>query len=606
LTFRHFTRGLAFGAYEPSHGSYLPTEGVKILSNTFENTQLGVAFAGTVVGWEVSGNAFHDVAAGIFFSAFWPGMTGPSGLLIHDNDVTSDHVAITLQVSGGDPSVLGGVEIRGNRLSAYSEGVRVLAGDPLIVENTIETHGTGIRLSGQDSGEPYSVHDAVIRENQISALQPAFWGSRGIHLEEGSRNAFLQNTVNGFRDGISLHDCGEGTVVGNQIETHDCRSAGILLDHCSDADITDNIITKTGKHAHGVRLENGSDDNTITRNTIHGSGTFGSYGVLVYGSDRNLVADNALTETALGGGCEDPYSFVICSAYRADDNTGVFLVDADDNTVTGKEADIRSGNPEWANGVRLGMSRNYCEGESNNVVADNGLTAAVGVNLWDTPTNTGIFDNLLTGRGLGAGIEFRPASGNQVSANTITGFDRALSFLWGSSGNLIQHNNAYGNSVAVLNQGSGGVDVTENYWGTPCPPPELFAEATGSIEWFPHLTQFYPPAVLAKDLNGDGHADVCSRCPETGAEGVPAETLLPDHLADLNADGLFEINLGSAALPDIETSAYSLVDTYGCTCSQILSWKPGAEATGETRFGCTLETMTTWIQQIGWAKPRSK
>lgn len=417
-------------------------------------------------------------------------------------------------------------------------------------------------------------------------------------------NTFVENTIEGSRQPIDLWHCSSESVVGNEITTSECVSAAIRLYGCSDSRITDNVITKTGNHAHGIRLESQSNHNTVQRNTVNGSGRAGSYGIFVYGSDANLLSGNRLTETGVGGGCEDPSYFVVCSAYRADDSSGVFLVDADDNTVRDNTVDVRPREPGWpVNAVRLGSSANYCEGESNNEIVDNTLSGVIGLNLRGTPTNTRISGNFIEGPGTGTGVYFRPSSGNSVSENTVTGFDQAFLFETGSADNVVRHNNAYANHTAVENDQPGVVDVTENYWGTPCPPADLFVEQTGKIDWFPQLTGQYPPAVLAEDLNGDGYADTCGRCRESGVESVPAVGLLPQHLADVNADGRFEINLGSAALPRIAASDYSLVDTYGCTCSQILSWKPGAGADGETKFGCTLGTLTTWIRQIGWARP---
>jgi parallel beta-helix repeat protein len=423
---------------------------------------------------------------------------------------------------------------------------------------------------------------------------------------DAHHNTFSNNTIEGSRRGISLMDCSEESIVGNEISTDECIGAGINLYRCGNSDITDNVITKTGNHTHGIRLEMGSNDNTVARNTIHGSGIQGSYGVFVYGSDRNLLVENYLTETGTGGGCAEPWSFGICGQYRADDNNGVFLVDADDNTVRGNTISVDREDKDWAEGIRLGRSANFCEGEANNVLADNIVNAATGIYLRATPTNTQITGNTLTGFEKGTGIHFMPSSGSIVRDNTITGFNQGLLFREPSANNLLEHNNIYANQLGVWNWQTGDVDVRHNYWGTPCPPATLFEEATGTIQWFPQLTALFPPAMVAEDQNGDGYADVCGRCPETGSENVPTEYLAPQHLAYLNGDGFFKINVGSVEFPDIVSSSYSLVDTHGCTCEQILSWKPGVEASGEDRFGCTLGTMTTWIEQIGWARLREK
>ncbi len=108
---------------------------------------------------------------------------------------------------------------------------------------------------------------------------------------------------------------------------------------------------------------------------------------------------------------------------------------------------------------------------------------------------------------------------------------------------------------------------------------------------------------MAEDHDGDGVADVCGRCPETGSEVVPTELLLVDHYAEIGGDGVFNTNIGSAAAPEIVSSGYTLADTYGCTCEQILAWKPGLNS-GEFKYGCTEGTMQTWMSQTDWATPK--
>ena len=43
-----------------------------------------------------------------------------------------------------------------------------------------------------------------------------------------------------------------------------------------------------------------------------------------------------------------------------------------------------------------------------------------------------------------------------------------------------------------------------------------------------------------------------------------------------------------------------MVDTFGCSCEQILYCKPGANV-GELKWGCSEGTMHVWTSQIGWA-----
>jgi len=71
----------------------------------------------------------------------------------------------------------------------------------------------------------------------------------------------------------------------------------------------------------------------------------------------------------------------------------------------------------------------------------------------------------------------------------------------------------------------------------------------------------------------------------------------------------FQTNIGSINNPVIVNSKYSMIDTFGCTCEQILACKPGNNI-GEHRWGCTggpndidkkQGTMKIWTEQMAWA-----
>jgi len=103
------------------------------------------------------------------------------------------------------------------------------------------------------------------------------------------------------------------------------------------------------------------------------------------------------------------------------------------------------------------------------------------------------------------------------------------------------------------------------------------------------------------DSDGDGVPDSEDKCPDTVIpEGVPTDALRPNHYAQMDGDMYFETNTGSASNPYITDSSYSIVDTYGCSCEQILYCKPGAN-NGEEKWGCTAGTMNVWTNQIGWS-----
>jgi hypothetical protein len=108
------------------------------------------------------------------------------------------------------------------------------------------------------------------------------------------------------------------------------------------------------------------------------------------------------------------------------------------------------------------------------------------------------------------------------------------------------------------------------------------------------------------DADGDGVND-CTRDRCLGTkETAPSVSLNPNMYADVDKDGMFEVNLGSASKPKIVDSGITMADTYGCSCSQILTCKAGQNE-GELKYGCSggkdaQGTMGIWIQQKAWAQ----
>ena len=102
------------------------------------------------------------------------------------------------------------------------------------------------------------------------------------------------------------------------------------------------------------------------------------------------------------------------------------------------------------------------------------------------------------------------------------------------------------------------------------------------------------------DADGDGVHDDVDKCLGSAMpENVPTQSLRPNHYADLDGDAVLETNTGSTDSPVIE-DGYSLVDTFGCTCEQVLFCKPGGNG-GEYKFGCTSGTMDIWMSQSAWS-----
>ncbi len=95
----------------------------------------------------------------------------------------------------------------------------------------------------------------------------------------------------------------------------------------------------------------------------------------------------------------------------------------------------------------------------------------------------------------------------------------------------------------------------------------------------------------SQDKDSDGVLDNEDRCPNTVLpESVPTKKLLRKRYADIDGDGIFETKE-----KEIIDSQYSLNDTYGCTCEQILDLKHNNIA--EKKFGCRIKTIDMFMHE---------
>lgn len=99
------------------------------------------------------------------------------------------------------------------------------------------------------------------------------------------------------------------------------------------------------------------------------------------------------------------------------------------------------------------------------------------------------------------------------------------------------------------------------------------------------------------DSDGVNDCNGTDKCLGTGLpELVPTVELKPNHYADVDGDGVLEVNDPHDGIVD----GINLADVYGCSCEQILICKPGGN-NGEQKFGCSPGTINVWTEQSGWA-----
>jgi len=68
------------------------------------------------------------------------------------------------------------------------------------------------------------------------------------------------------------------------------------------------------------------------------------------------------------------------------------------------------------------------------------------------------------------------------------------------------------------------------------------------------------------------------------------------HIYDGRYSGRFTANTGSAK-SIVYAPSYTILDTKGCSCKQILAAKPGYTL-GQEKYGCTKGIMDSWIASV--------
>lgn len=340
--------------------------------------------------------------------------------------------------------------------------------------------------------------------------------------------------------------------------------------------------------------------------------TFSGY---LYGTYNNVFTNNHFSNC---GNCifmsRNAGNFTISNNVIHDCGVGVYLK-ASDSIVSNNVISKCS-----FNGVRLS------EGASDNLVKNNdisecqeGMRLKTGLMGTQTKNNTIEGNNLINNTNWGILVWLFAIDGNSSLFNIFRNNNfidnyQGIGFLGNSSDNLIYHNNfinsEFRHAYAGLythNSWDYGYPTGGNYWGTCVDDYQgLYQNETGSdgICDNPYYIEFdnwdnYPLASeFVLDTDGDGVLDTEDKCPETVLpENIPTKRLLPWRHADTDGDGIFE----TRRKKNVVDSDYTLTDTHGCSCEQILESKPGKNRP-EKWFGCAKRTMYVFINQILWAK----
>ena len=119
------------------------------------------------------------------------------------------------------------------------------------------------------------------------------------------------------------------------------------------------------------------------------------------------------------------------------------------------------------------------------------------------------------------------------------------------------------------------------------------ATASGNNDAF--RVNYVKASCTGNDADQDTIPDYLDVCPNSISDaGIDLED---KHFADVNGNSVFETVEKKAII----SSAYTLQDTFGCTCKDILGVKPGADD-GQLKHGCTKGTIEKWTTTMWLSK----
>jgi hypothetical protein len=96
-----------------------------------------------------------------------------------------------------------------------------------------------------------------------------------------------------------------------------------------------------------------------------------------------------------------------------------------------------------------------------------------------------------------------------------------------------------------------------------------------------------------EDSDQDSIPDYLDICPNSISDtGI---NLKPEHYADIDSNGVFETANAGRKKQTITASQYTLQQTFGCTCKDILAETKYNYHDGQEKYGCTKGTIENWI-----------
>ena len=212
------------------------------------------------------------------------------------------------------------------------------------------------------------------------------------------------------------------------------------------------------------------------------------------------------------------------------------------------------------------------------------------------------------------GISIVNSFNNTLTRNNVINNGGGGIRIWFSPDNKIEYNNIYQNNYYDLyddyNLFIDNILAQYNWWGI-VNRSKIESSISGNITFIPFLCEPYPTNFISNedgrcliDSDNDEVPELQDKCPNTT---LPENfiKLNPNKYGDVDGDKIFEtvtkVKIGKKKTEKMIDSVYSLVDTYGCSCHQILDIKPGKD-NGELKNGCSKGILEDFIHKRGWAK----